>query len=180
MKKILPLLLVLIGIAAGAAGGVFLKPDASPQKADGEQMSEGEADILEQSEAPAIENKDEQSAENDGKGVPSVEGRAYVKIGKQTIVPVVEGGETRALMLFELAVDVPLELQDIAHELEPRLRDGFLRELMKMSHTGAFMSTFTDDQVIEELRSNLVHSARRILGKEAQDVLILDIMRQEF
>ncbi len=182
MKKILPILLVIIGIVGGGAAGVFLKPsppemdpeieEADAQTAENDGQHEGE-------EAPAIDNVDAQSEESSAEGPVSVEGRAYVKVGKQTIVPVVSGGETQALMLFELAVDVPLDRRDAVHELEPRLRDGFLRELMKMSHTGAFMTTFTDDRVIAELRRNLVHAARQILGDDAQDVLILDVMRQE-
>ncbi len=179
MKKILPIILVVLGVVGGGAAGVFLKPVQEPvealeENAEGAEMEEQYAET----EAPAVQGADEPDTSSSQEG-PSVEGRAYVKVGKQTIVPVVEGGETRALMLFELAVDVPLERRDAVHELEPRLRDGFLRELMKMSHTGAFMSTFTDDRIIEELRRNLVYSARRVLGDDAQDVLILDVMRQE-
>ncbi len=177
MKKILPIILVVFGIVGGGAAGMFLKP-APETAADDEEHDGGKAEAYVEKEAPAVQGTDEADATGTPED-PAVEGRAFVKIGKQTIVPVVEGGETRALMLFELAVDVPLERRDAVHELEPRLRDGFLRELMKMSHTGAFMTTFTDDLIIEELRKNLVHSAQRVLGEDAQDVLILDVMRQE-
>lgn len=180
MKKLLPIILVLIGVVGGGAAGIFLKPAPDPSAGGDEEAQQGdEVETSAQVEAPATKRADEVD-EASADEPPSVEGRAYVKVGKQTIVPVVEGGETRALMLFELAVDVPVERRDVVHELEPRLRDGFLRELMKMSHTGAFLTTFTDDRVIEELRRNLVHSARQILGDDTQDVLILDVMRQEF
>jgi hypothetical protein len=179
VKKILPIILVVFGVVGGGAAGMFLKPAPEPTPdAEGQETPASANEGHAQAEAPAAKGVDEADA-SATQETPSVDGRAYVKIGKQTIVPVVEGGETRALMLFELAIDVPLERRDAVHELEPRLRDGFLRELMKMSHTGAFMATFTDDRIIEELRRNLVHSARQILGDDAQDVLILDVMRQE-
>lgn len=179
MKKILPIILVVFGIVGGGAAGMFLKPAPEPASEREDHAEDAaKAEKHAEKEAPAVQNADEPDA-SAAPDNPAVDGRAYVKVGKQTIVPVVEGGETRALMLFELAVDVPLERRDSVHELEPRLRDGFLRELMKMSHTGAFMETFTDDRIIEELRRNLVHSAQRVLGEDAQDVLILDVMRQE-
>lgn len=164
MKLIVALVLVLLGIGGGGALGVYLKPE----------VERAEGDAGDPATAP-------QSAERTGPeedGPPA--GREYVKIGRQTIIPVVEGRETKALMMFELAVDVPAGRSPDVHEVEPRLRDAFLRELFKMSHTGAFMTTFTDDRIIEELRQNLVQAARLYLGPDVDDVLILDVMRQEF
>lgn len=105
--------------------------------------------------------------------------RSYVPIGRQMIIPVVRGQRTTALVLFELALDVPQDLADRARALEPRLRDVFLRELFAMSHTGAFDETYTDMRVIEELRRNLRAAARRALGEDVAEVLVLDIIRQE-
>ena len=190
MKKILPILLVVLGIVGGGAAGMFLKPAPEPS----EEAEESGA-------AASSEDKDDNAGENgakadyagdgdsggDGHTVADGDstdgevpvGRSYVKVGRQTIVPIVDGGKTEALMMFELAVDVPVERTDDVHAIEPRLRDAFLRELMQMSHTGAFMETFTDDRIIQELRRNLVKAARTYLGPEVGDVLILDVMRQE-
>ena len=154
MKKLLPVLLIVIGIAAGAGAGFFLKP--APDSGSGENHAEMAASEL------------DENAE-----------RSFVKIGKQTIVPVVTEGETKALMLFELAVDVPAARVDQVHEMEPRLRDAFLRELFQMSYTGAFLTNFTEERIIEELRRNLTNAARTYLGHNQAEVLILDVMRQE-
>lgn len=154
MKKLLPIILILLGVVGGAAAGMFLKP-----------APEGVADA----EHAAEEKISEEEAQT----------RSFVKIGRQTIVPVVEDGQTRALMLFELAVDVPATRVDEVHSMEPRLRDAFLRELFQMSYTGAFLTNFTEERVIEELRRNLTNAARLYLGHKHADVLILDIMRQE-
>ena len=82
-------------------------------------------------------------------------------------------------MLFELAVDVPASRSSDVHDMEPRLRDAFLRELFRMSHTGAFANNFTDERVIKELRGSLTRAAREHLGDYVNEVLILDVMRQE-
>lgn len=170
MKKILPIILLVLGIVGGGAAGMFLKPPPPPP-------SEEE---IAKKEAEAAAKKKEQEADADQllDGEPPTD-RAFVKVGRQTIIPVLDGGETRALMLFELAVDVPAESANLVHDMEPRLRDAFLRELFQMSYTGAFLTEFTDDRVIEELRRNLTRAARRYVGDEAREVLILDVMRQE-
>ena len=154
MKKLLPILIIVVGIAAGAGAGMFMKP------------------------APVSDPEDDHAADGPTEQDEKAE-RSFVKIGKQTIVPVVNDGETRALMLFELAVDVPATRVDQVHEMEPRLRDAFLRELFQMSYTGAFLTNFTEERVIEELRRNLTNAARTYLGHNQAEVLILDVMRQE-
>lgn len=156
MKKMLPVLLLLLGIGGGGAAGLFLKP--APELREGED----------QAAAPTEINSAEDTAT-----------RNYIKVGRQTIVPVVEGGQTIALMLFELAIDVPSSRAGDVHDMEPRLRDAFLRELFRMSHTGAFLNNFTDDRIIEELRLSLTRAAREHLGDDVKEVLILDVMRQE-
>ena len=174
MKKLLPVLLVLFGIGGGLAAGVFLKPtQQSSDQETADAPTKNEERTAAEAEKGSVTGGEtsEDSAAN--------QQRSYVKIGRQTIVPVIEGGKTRALMLFELAIDVAADTNDLVARMEPRLRDAFLRELLKMSYTGAFMSNFTNDAIIEELRGNLLSAARKHLGESVKDVLILDVMRQE-
>ena len=172
MKKILPILLIVLGIVGGGAAGMFLKPPPPPP----DEAAEAEKEAMAKAEK---KKKEEQDAEDGVEAGGPPDDRAFVKVGRQTIIPVLDGGETRALMMFELAVDVPAESAGLVHEMEPRLRDAFLRELFQMSYTGAFLTEFTDDKVIDELRRNLTRAARRYVGEEAREVLILDVMRQE-
>ncbi len=105
--------------------------------------------------------------------------REFVKISRQMIVPVVEGGKTKALMVFEVALDVPAEHRESAYQREPRLRDAFLREMFAMSNAGAFLETYTSERVMSELREKLLAAARLHLDGPVADVLILDALRQE-
>lgn len=161
MLKALALVIVLGGIAGGLALGVALRP--------GEEL---------QGAARAVARDGDPGADGANPGAAGA-GREYVKIGRQIVVPVVDRGETRALMLFDLVIDVPRSLSDRAFAAKPRLRDAFLRVLFEMSYTGAFSGTYTDERVVEELRAKLRAAARRLLGGAVDDVLILEIMRQE-
>jgi hypothetical protein len=196
MRIVLALVIIIAGLGGGLALGFALRPEAGA-------VRHGEAKTGMEDAAPAAGYSDtgaraEQGAsdraarQRDGvadrghadtrasyDGEAGVD-RDYVKVGRQIVIPVVEQGETRALMLFDLAVDVPRSMTERAYAAEPRLRDAFLRELFEMSYTGAFSSTYTDERVVEELRGKLRAAARRLLGREVAEVLILDIMRQEF
>lgn len=154
MMRALTVLLVVVGIAAGGALGFVLKP---PPEA-------GEDRDAPQAEAP----------DPDADTEPQ-----YVKLGRKLVVPVVEGAETRALMVIDLGVDVAAPLSDKVHAMEPRLRDAFMRVLFQMAATGAFTETYIDARILEELRLALLAAAREHAGAAIRDVLILDMIRKE-
>ena len=170
MQKIIALVIVLFGVGGGLALGVALRPGDAAPGPDDAAADAGSA------EAAVERGGTESGAADEGEAGAD---RDYVKIGRQIIIPVVKEGETQALMLFDLALDVPRSMTERTYAAEPRLRDAFLRELFEMSYTGAFSSTYTDERVIEELREKLRAAARRLLGDSVAEVLILDIMRQE-
>lgn len=174
MRRLLPVLLILLGLGGGVGAGLFLKPHAAP-KSDAEK-TKADAAGKKGKTGHAIPDP---GAEDKPKDETEVKERTYVSVGTQTIIPVVEGEKTKALMLFELAVDVDPSAHDLAVMVEPRLRDAFLRVLLKMSSTGAFDKTYTEDWVMDELRQNLGKEARRFLGGSVRDVLLLDVIRQE-
>lgn len=196
MRKVLALLIVLSGVAGGLVLGVAVGSGSgtgvaarsvapagpgAPKAAalDGQQTG------LSRSE-PGKAVSETGDGADDAAGARPPEGnsgggpaRAYVRLGRPIVIPVVEGGETRALMVFEIALDVPGLLTERAYSAEPRLRDAFLRALLALSHTGAFSETYTDERVVRELRDRLRAVAREILGNEVSDILILDLLRQE-
>lgn len=173
MKFIVAMLIVLLAIGGGGALGIMLKPAPEPASGQGEGAREkgsGHAPTdMDHADAPGAD------AHGDSGGAAP----AYVKIARQMIIPVVEGGKTQALMVFEIALDVPEKYREEVFEREPRLRDAFLREMFEMSHTGAFLETYTSERVMEELREKLLAAARVHLGARVSDVLILDALRQE-
>ncbi len=174
MKLIVIIVVVVVGIVGGGIGGLMMKPAPTP---DQEKSSEIVTDE-ENGETPIDTARKPDESDREAEVSETLE-HDYVKIGKQTIVPVVEGGETRALMMFELAVDVALSRRADVVAMEPRLRDVFLRELFKMSYTGAFTDNFTNERVINELRQNLYGAAKKYLGDDLNEILILDVIRQE-
>lgn len=167
MKKLLPILLVLLGLGGGAAGGYFLRPEPEPEataEEDGATVAtcaptgDAGAEIAETPDAAA-----------------QVE---YVKLNNQFVVPVMNGGDIRSLVILSLSVEVEAGQAEVVYTREPKLRDAFLRVLFDHANTGGFDGSFTESGTIESLRRGLRAAAREIIGPTSRDVLILDIIRQ--
>jgi flagellar protein FliL len=155
MRKLLPLILLLLGTAAGVGAGLALRPAPEP---DGASTAEG-------AEAP--------------KPVAPNTEQEYVKLPSQFVIPLLEGGRVGSLVVLSLSLEVPLGQTEAVFAREPRLRDEFLRVLFDHANTGGFRGTFTDTGNLVVLRRALLDAARKAMGENVSDVLITDIVRQD-
>ncbi|MEZ5760315.1 MAG: flagellar basal body-associated FliL family protein [Paracoccaceae bacterium] len=163
MKGIVPIVLVLAGVSGGAAGGFLLRP--AP-----EQVAELEEPVPHDENDPGPQESDPSAA------TPSeVE---YVKLNNQFVVPVMEGAEIQSLVILSLSVEVAAGQAELVYAREPKLRDTFLRVLFDHANMGGFDGPFTQGGTLESLRRGLRAAAREVVGTPANDVLILDIIRQ--
>ncbi|WP_128514874.1 flagellar basal body-associated FliL family protein [Tabrizicola thermarum] len=164
LRKVLPILLALIGLGAGVAAGLVLRPapDQSPA-ADGSssedsQHSEGDA----------------HKASEPQEGAPE-----YVKMNNQFVVPVVKDGRVASMIVLSLSLEVAAGNTEAVYQREPKLRDAFLRVLFDHANVGGFSGSFTDGANLLVLRTNLKEAAALVLGPVVSDVLITDIARQD-
>ncbi len=163
IRKLLPLLLALVGLAIGAGAGLFLRPAHEPVAAEGETAEQGAA-------APKTEDHAE--------GEPEVPPE-YVKLNNQFVVPVMDGGKVISMVILSLSLEIePGKSQDI-YAREPKLRDVFLQVLFDHANAGGFQGSFTDGSNLVLLRKALRESATGVMGEMVKDVLISDIARQD-
>ncbi len=158
LRKLLPVLLVLVGCGAGAAAGVFLRP------------SEPHA------EEAAADTPEEHGASAESGAEPLHE---YVKLNNQFVVPVMADGRVSSLVVLSLSLEVTPGQIERVYEMEPKLRDSMLQVLFDHANSGGFNGSFTDGANMVLLREALLETALRILGKDVTDVLIVDIVRQD-
>lgn len=164
LKKILPLLLALIGLGAGIAAGMVLRPNAEVAAASDEASAEA----------------DEHSAQGEGEEAETEEGAPeYVKMNNQFVVPVVEDGRVSAMVVLSLSLEVPAGSTESVYQREPKLRDAFLQVLFDHANVGGFSGSFTDGSNLIVLRTSLKEAAALVLGPGVSDVLITDIARQD-
>lgn len=188
MKKLVPVVIAVVGILGGAGAGFVLRPapeTGAPGAADGQAPAAGEdAEGDAPADGPAAAPADGQGAATpaaasgddlgaDG-GVPD-----YVKLSNQFIVPVVEEGRVAAMVILSLTLEVPTGRSEAIYAREPKLRDAFLQVLFDHANAGGFRGAFTDGANLVILRNALHEVAQNIMPGAVSDVLIADIVRQD-
>ena len=184
MKKLLPVILAVIGLAAGTGAGMVLKPAGPGEPEDGAQAP-GEtpgANAEGDGGAPAVRPEGAGMAGSGGQAPDAQAGKGgveYVKLNNQFVVPVVSGSRVAALIVMSLSIEVAAGQKEAVFSREPKLRDAFLRVLFDHANSGGFDGAFTAGEKMNDLRGSLAEAARRILGPIASDVLVIDIVRQD-
>lgn len=173
MKKLLlPIILLIVGTGAGAGAGFVLKP--APEEVAEELDPNLHCGPEDSHDVAETEEKEDEVEPVD----PDAE-RAYAKLNNQFVVPIVTEGKISALMALSLTIEVLEGDQQTIFSAEPKLRDVFLQVMFDHANTGGFSGNFTTGTNMANLRSDLLRSARKVVGEKAIDVLILDIVRQD-
>lgn len=152
MRKILPILLGILGLLAGLGAGYFLRPAADPAAHEA-QTKPSETD-------PALEPE-------------------YAKLSNQFIVPVMQKGKVSAMVILSLSLQVAKGMSPDVYNAEPKLRDTFLQVMFDHANSGGFSGAYTDGSNMVLLRAALLEAAKSIMGEKVSDVLITDIVRQD-
>ncbi|WP_417806277.1 flagellar basal body-associated FliL family protein [Thioclava sp.] len=161
--KIFPILLAVIGLAAGGGAGYYLRPPPPDPEAtaDCAPISKDHGDT-------EVESTEEITATSE-----------FVKLNNQFIVPVVEDGLVSSLVIMSLSLEVKTGSTEKVYRAEPKLRDAFLQVLFDHANTGGFAGAFTGSANMDRLRTSLTETARTVLGSDVIGVLVSDIVRQD-
>ncbi|MCW1919182.1 flagellar basal body-associated FliL family protein [Rhodobacter sp. KR11] len=160
VKKLIPVILGIIGLLIGAGAGFFLRPAPEP-------AAEGEA-------AAADAHAAETPAEGEAVVLPE-----FAKLQNQFVVPVMEGGKISAMVILSFSLEVETGASVEVYAVEPKLRDMFLQVLFDHANAGGFAGVYTDGANLVILREALLEAAKSVLGEKVKDVLITDLVRQD-
>ena len=163
MGKVFPVLLALVGLAAGASIGFFIKP--TPEIALANPCGEGGGDSLQIEPSPAAPEVDPNSE--------------FVKINNQFVIPIVRDERVTALVVLSLNLEVISGNREAVYLREPKLRDEFLQVMYNHANSGGFDGVFTQTSRLTNLRRALREVATSILGDVVHDVLVTNIVRQD-
>lgn len=159
IRKLLPGLLAIVGLAGGLGAGLLLRPAQ---------------------DTPAAEDEASHSAASqEDHGNADATGSEYVKMNNQFVIPVLEGGRVSAMVVLSLSLDVSSGNSEAVYQREPRLRDAFLQVMFDHANVGGFSGSFTDGSNLVTLRESLKEAADMVLGPIVRRVLITDIARQD-
>ena len=171
MKKLIPFVFLLAGLGGGISAGMFLAPSGAPKEAAKQEKSEAEPKKPEEKSAKPNSDKTGKKA-----GLSEFE---YLKLTKQFVVPVVESDRIAALVTMSLSLEITPGMTEAFYAYEPKLRDGFLQVMFDHANTGGFDGAFTDSDNLNVLRKALLEVARKDLGDDVSEVLIMSVNRQD-
>ncbi|WOI52687.1 flagellar basal body-associated FliL family protein [Parvularcula sp. LCG005] len=168
MKKILPILVLLIAISGAGFAAMTLRggssdaaPEAAATKGSVAEVS-GEGD------------------DGHGGGEGGGDTVAYFGFQRNFIVPVMRNDEVGSLVMISLQIEINDAAEiDRMRAREPRLRDTFMMTLMGLSHDGYFAGDITEPEVYSEIRNRLNETSHALLEDKGGDVLIVDFARQD-
>ncbi|WP_417205869.1 flagellar basal body-associated FliL family protein [Antarctobacter sp.] len=171
LKKLLPVVLALIGTGAGVGAGLFLMPAEGdvPEVAD-----HGDDHAVVTSDDPHAADETHKGDDPHGSA-----GNEYVKINNQFVIPIMGAKRVEALVVAAISLEVSGGTTQVVYAREPKLRDVFLQVMFDHANIGGFEGSFTSGERMEILRSALLDAARSVLGADVKDVLITEIARQD-
>lgn len=162
MKLLIPLIMALFGLAAGAGAGWYLRPPP-PDESASETVQEEDARNVAARAADESRSGDHET----------------LRLTNQFMVPLVRDDRVYAIVVIGLALELTQGHDITLARHEARLRAAFLQALFDHANMGGFEGVFTSGEVLLGLRGQLRAIAREQLGASLRDVLITDLIRQE-
>ncbi len=166
MGAILPVILAVLGTGVGVALGIMLMPVPDPDAV----ANTGEDQSLDTVGAPEIKTEDP----------ADVQDYEYARLSNQFVIPVVKENKVAALIVMSISLEMEPGTTTEVFSKEPKLRDALLQVLFDHSNVGGFEGPFTASGTMSTLRQALREAARKTIGPAVNDILVLDIVRQEF
>ncbi|MGY6706410.1 flagellar basal body-associated FliL family protein [Roseinatronobacter sp.] len=151
MAKLIPILLILLGVAGGVGAGLWLRPAPEPSEVTAEDV-------------PLVD--------------PSQLDVTLFEMKNQFMVPLLEGDRIVSVIVMSLTLEIAGAEENAVLRNEPRLRDRFLQVMFDHANTGGFDGMFTSNNNMTLLRQALLETGQSLLGRDVvTGVLITDILR---
>lgn len=170
LRLLLPILLMLAGLAGGVVAGKLMSGGADAAAA--ENQTEADSGATAQTGADSAADQAAPDSAPDS-------AYEYLRLNNQFIVPLIRHGSVRSLVVLSLTLEIAAGENELVFNREPRLRDALLRAMFAHANVGGFDGSFTSVEAMTPLREALREAARQVLGEIARDVLITDIVRQD-
>lgn len=172
MKKLIPIVLVILGIGAGVSSGLAMRPakdaqsvDASRDCAPGDGSDVVSQDVFDRVDGPYKSEESRKKLE-------------YIKLSNQFTVPILNDDSVEAMIVMSLSLELQSGQSEMVYLREPKLRDVLLQVMFDHANMGGFRGTYTDSGKLETLRRGFLDVAQDVLGPVVTEVLITDIVRQ--
>lgn len=183
MKSILKLIPLIFAVVIGAVGADFLKQSkvsagAKHTTSADSNKNEKHKAVEKNSHGKTIDKKKKKKSKDGHDGEKAKIAR-YLKFKRQFVIPVMKEQKVGGLVLMNFNLELNEYAGADVFSQEPKLRDAYMRVLLQMSSEGAFDGDLVSPETYEKLRYNLLSASTRIIDEGVEDLLILDIVKQD-
>lgn len=184
MKLIAPALIAGLFGAAGGAAAVYLK-SGSGAAAEHSAVVAGEdghgaADTDDGHGAKAKKEKDSHGAKKGGHGDSgSGDEPSYYRFSREFVVPIIDDDRVRSLVILNLNLQVSASASQNLFSKEPALRDNIMTTLIALSGDDTVFNSLNNIDHYETIRSMILANLQDSFSNDIENVLILDMARQD-
>ncbi len=154
MGKLIPVILIILGLGGGLGAGLMLRPQPDQEAAQ-------------ETEPPPAPPSRPDASEIDMFEFPNY-----------FMVPLVVEDRITAVVVIQIGLEFRSDARALVTASAPRLRDRLLQVMFDHANTGGFDGVFTAHDTLGLLRRNLLEAAQHTLGTDVVlGVLITDLLR---
>ena len=191
MKLIAPALIAGVFGAAGGAAAVYLKSgsdsgapapvdahakEAKGKKDDGHAKDDGHGSKGKKDKGGGHGAKSGggHGGKGGGDGEPT-----YYKFSREFVVPIIENDRVKSLVILNLNLQVDSSASQSLFSQEPVLRDNIMTTLITLSSDDTVFNSLNSIEHYETIRSMILKNLQDAFSGDVQNVLILDMARQD-
>lgn len=177
MKLIVTSLVAIIFVAAGSFAAVVLK---TPSEASAASVAEVEDEYKDDDHGDDHGKTDKKKAKkDDGYAKKASSGSsAYYKFSREFVVPIMRGGQVTSLVILHISLETDSSTSERLFSEEPKLRDNIMTTLIALSNDGRTLEQPTDINNYETIRSMILMNLKDSIDDGIQNVLIVDMAKQ--
>jgi len=183
LKSIVKTFVLIIAVIGGAVGASVVKNAGAANSETSHETTEASSKGHGDSSKPeSASHKKEEKKKKDsvGHGESEASGEiSYLKFKRQFVIPVMDHKKIEGLVIMNFNLELNDQAPSDSFNMEPKLRDAFMRDLLELSNQGLFSEELTSPKTFEIVRETLLGSSRRIIESGVENVLILDIARRD-
>lgn len=176
MKLIVTSLVAIIFVAAGSFAAVVLK---TPSEASASSTAAAADDHSDDDHGDDHGKSDKKAKKDDSHGKkPSSGNSAYYKFSREFVVPIMRGGQVNSLVILHISLETDSATSERLFSEEPKLRDNIMTTLIALSNDGRTLEQPTDINNYETIRSMILMNLKDSIDDGIQNVLIVDMAKQ--
>lgn len=179
MKLVAPALIAGVFGAAGGAAAVYMKTGSSAPAESAAPSEDGHGEKPKKEKAGHGEKKGHGKAKGGHGSADSAGAPAYYKFSREFVVPIIDNERVKSLVILNLNLQVDSAASQDLFSQEPVLRDNIMTTLIGLSGDDTIFNSLNNVEHYETIRSMILSNLQDSVSEDIQNVLILDMARQD-